>query len=67
MRQVEFARELARALHRPAVLPAPEPFVPMSVLANGVVRNGVIYRCILPVEDPASHAADLVRDLAAAR
>lgn len=32
-----------------------------------VVRNGVIYRCILPVESPASHAADLVRDLAAAR
>lgn len=32
-----------------------------------VVRNGVIYRCISPVEFPATHAADLVRDLAAAR
>lgn len=31
MRQVEFARELARALHRPAVFPAPEPFVRLAL------------------------------------
>lgn len=31
VRQVEFARELARALHRPAVFPAPEPFVRLAL------------------------------------
>lgn len=31
-----------------------------------VVRNGVIYRLICPVENPGSHAADLLRELSAA-
>lgn len=30
-RQIDFARELARSLHRPAFLPAPEPFVRLAL------------------------------------
>ncbi|MBI5362239.1 MAG: TIGR01777 family protein [Planctomycetes bacterium] len=31
VRQLEFARELAKVLHRPAFLPAPEPFVRLAL------------------------------------
>lgn len=30
-----------------------------------VVRNGVIYRCIYPIAEPATHAADLLAELSA--
>lgn len=30
-----------------------------------IVRNGVIYRCIYPVSDPATHARDLLAEMSA--
>ncbi len=31
-----------------------------------IVRNGVIYRCIFPVEQPAAHAREILAELSAA-
>ncbi len=57
------ALQFADALQLPRFEAGSKPFLARLTL---VVRNGVIYRCIYPVERPAEHAREILAELSVA-